>query len=47
MGSLPYLKHKYGSGYKLMIIKNNSNFDEYNDLILNEFKNCFRIEDNS
>mmetsp|Transcript_20903 Transcript_20903/g.18253 ORF Transcript_20903/g.18253 Transcript_20903/m.18253 type:complete len:109 (+) Transcript_20903:145-471(+) len=47
MGTLPYLKNRYGSGYKISIVKQDSNIEEYDRRINEEFKGCTKVDDNS
>lgn len=47
MGTLPYLKNKYGTGYTIDIIRKDSNVEKYRSEITKFFPNCTPIYDQS
>jgi len=47
MGSLPYLKNKYGKGYKISIQKKDSQKDIYEKELLSVFPDAQKQNDNS
>ena len=47
MGSLPYLKSRYGSGYKISVVRADSNEEIYSKAILETFPTAVKELDNS
>jgi len=47
IGSLPYLKSRYGSGYKIAVVKQDSNSQVYEKVILDTFPTAVKENDNS
>jgi len=47
LGTLPYLKSRYGTGYKILVVRANSNPEIYEKRILEAFPSAAKEKDNS